>query len=229
MKSLSSLAAACAALLVAGTVLAQSTPSVPVSQNPGVLGQSYTDLKFGYEDYRHSGSDGYDLGLSGNVPVAKNLDVGFGYDYYRENNNPGPIPGTNYDAHYHQLSTNANYYLPMNGVKPFVGGGVGYQWARASVSSPFTSSRPLRFSDDEWVWSATAGVEVPVGTWALTPRVSYSDTMTSNSYGVWHYGAEAHHWFTPKVGGYADATFNDPKNNSGPESWTYTAGLRFRF
>jgi hypothetical protein len=231
MKSIPTFVVAVASVALAGTALAQTVPSsgVSVRENPGVLGRSYTDLHFGYENYNHSGGDAYNAGISGNAPVTKNLDVGLGYDYYWENNNPGPIAGTSYDAHYHQLATNANYYIPMNGVKPFIGAAIGYQWARADFSSPFSSSRPVRFSEDEWVWAGTAGVEIPMGTWAITPRISYSDTMSSNSYGAWHYGAEAHHWFTEKVGGYLDATFHDPRHGAGPESWTYTAGMRLRF
>ncbi len=234
MKSSSSIAFVVAALLCGGAAQAQSitapSPSNSVRNNPGVLGQSFTDLRFGYENVRHSDADAYDAGISGNVPVARGVDVGFGYDYYWENNSPGPIAGTHYDAHYHQLATNANFYMPLQGgVKPFVGAAIGYQWARADFSSPFTSSRPVRFQDNNWVWGASAGVEVPAGAWAFTPRISYSDTMTNNSYGTWHYGAEAHHWFTEKLGGYLDATFHDPQHGYGPESWTYTAGMRFRF
>lgn len=232
MKS-SSLLAATLILAAGGTAFAQQIvqPGTPPSaqDNVGVLGKSYSELRFGYENIRHSDGDAYNAGISGNAPVARGLDVGFGYDYYWQNNTPGPIAGTNYDAHYHQLATNATFYRSMNGVKPFVSGAVGYQWARADFSSPFTTSRPVRFAEDEWVWGASTGVEVPVGTWALTPRISYSDTMSSNSNSTWHYGAEAHHWFTEKVGGYFDATFHDPRHNYGPESWTYTAGLRVRF
>jgi hypothetical protein len=116
----------------------------------------------------------------------------------------------------------ATLFSPSGRVKPFLTGGIGYQWSRGDIQS-------LRTYDHEWVWTAGGGVEVPVGLLVLTPRVAYHDSMRSSGIGAWTYGAQAHRWFNEKVGGYLDATFHDPKSGGGAEWWTYTAGLRFRF
>jgi hypothetical protein len=77
------------------------------------------------------------------------------------------------------------------------------------------------------VWGLGFGFEVPMGALAITPRVTYTDTMEAGSDWAYHYGAEIHHWFNETAGFYADVTFNDPRVL--PASWSYFAGLRFRF
>jgi hypothetical protein len=229
-----------AALILAGLICAQTatygqaastytpptpSPATSLADNPGILGQSYADLHYSWVNFRGGDVDanGYIAGFSGNAPVARGLDVGLGYNYYRENNHRNPFNGSQFDVRYHQVATHATFFSPMRGMKPFVSGLLGYQWSRGDIQS-------FRTYDNEWVWGASAGAEIPLGRIALTPRVSYTDTMHANSVGTWHYGAEAHHWFTEKVGGYLDATFHEPRHNrAGPDAWTYTAGVRFRF
>ena len=230
MKTMHSFGFAASALLLAAAVHAQTTTSTStmvnpsIRDNPGVLGHSYADLNYSWVDYhRDAGidADGFIAGLKGNVPVARGFDVGLGYNYYRENNHRNPFTGTPYDYRFHEVAGNATIFSSTRGAKPFVDGMIGYQWSRGDIQS-------LRTYDHEWVWGASAGFEVPFGLLALTPRVSYTDTFRDNSIGAWHYGAELHHWFSEKVGGYLDATFHDPRRGS-VEWWTYTAGLRFRF
>lgn len=231
MKTIHTLTLAVAALLLAGTSQGQTTPmttgsALPsIRDNPGVLGHSYADLHYSWADFhRDSGldADGFIAGLSGNAPIARGIDLGLGYNYYRENNHRNPFTGSPYDTRYHQAATQATFYTQSAGLKPFVTGGVGYQWSRGDLQS-------LRVDDHQWVWSASGGAEIPLGAFALTPRVGYTDTMHRGSNGAWHYGAEAHHWFSEKTGAYLDATFHDPRRGRGPEWWTYTAGMRFRF
>jgi len=248
MKTMNNLALAFAALLLAGTSQGQTTPTntssttsspdtngsvmsrfnsnVSIRDNPGVLGHSYADLNYSWADYhRDSGldADGYIAGLKGNVPIARGFDFGLGYNYYRENNHRNPFTGTPYDARYHEANGQATIYTPMGRVKPFLSGGVGYQWSRGDIQR-------LRTYDHEWVWNAGAGFEALLGTVALTPRISFTDTIENRGgAGAWNYGAQAHHWFNEKVGGYLDATFHDPRKGGGVEWWTYTAGLRFKF
>jgi opacity protein-like surface antigen len=202
----------------------RSTTSI--RDNPGVLGHSFADLNYSWVDYhRDAGidADGYIAGLRSNVPVVPGLDIGLGYNYYRENNHRNPFTGTPYDARYHEGSARATLYTTMGPVKPFMGGGVGYQWSRGDIQT-------LRTFDHEWVWNATAGFEAILGYVALTPRVSFADTIENHGRaGLWSYGAQLHHWFNEQVGGYLDATFNDPRSGGGVEWWTYTAGLRLRF
>jgi hypothetical protein len=237
MKAKYQLAVGIAVLLLAGAGYSQTTSSTTnntgfftranpsIRDNPGVLGHTFADFNYSWVDYhRDAGidADGYIAGFAANTPVARGLDVGLGYNYYRENNHRNPFSGTPYDARYHGVGTSATFYAPMGGAKPFLTGGVGYQWSRGDIQS-------LRTFGHEWVWNAGAGIEIPMGFFSFTPRVTYADTMRNNSIGGWHYGAQVHHWFTEKVGGYFDATFHDPRNGGGAQSWTYTGGVRMRF
>ena len=104
-----------------------------------------------------------------------------------------------------------------------MGGGIGYQWSRGDIQR-------LRTFDHEWLWNATAGFEAILGYLAVTPRISYANTVEDHGgAGFWSYGAQLHHWFNEQMGGYLDATFHDPRADNGVEWWTYMAGLRLRF
>jgi hypothetical protein len=232
MKTMKLIAVASAALVTAAMCPGQTTTPDPtmtarpsIRDNPGTLGQSYADFNYSWIDlHRDAGpdADGFIAGLSANTPIGRGLDLGLGYNYSRLNNHRNPFTGTDFDARSHQLATAATFYAPMAGVQPFVTGGVGYQWTRGDIQS-------LRTNDHEWVWGGSAGFQMAYGRVALTPRVTYSDTMHRGSIGAWHYGGEAHTWFNEKWGGYFDATFHDPRRGGGGEYWTYTGGVRMRF
>lgn len=239
MKTTTTLALGLAVLLAAGGLHAQSTSSTTYAQptdtsaaagtsiydNPGVLGHGFADLNYSWVDFSEEDgldANGFIAGINGNVPVSRGLDVGLGYNYYRENNHRNPFTGTDFDARYHQVAGNATYFVPMSGMKPFVSGGVGYQWSRGDIQS-------LSVYDSKWLWGASGGVELAFGRFAVTPRVSYTDTMHSEKFGSWHYGAEVHHWFTDRFGGYVDATYHNPRGPERFHSWTYTAGIRMRY
>lgn len=230
MKTMKRFGLAVATLVVAVASQAQTTtllssPRPSIQDNPGTLGHTYTDLNFSWVDYhRDAGidADGYIAGFSANTPLLSGLDVGLGYNYYRENGHRNPFTDSPYDARYHGLATGATWYAPTGPMKPFLSGGVGYQWSRGDIQR-------LRTFDHEWTWSAGGGVQMAMGAFSLTPRVAYSNFWRSGAIGSWHYGAEAHHWFNEKVGGYLDATFHDPRRGGGAEWWRYTAGLRLRF
>lgn len=248
MKTYRSVALVGAVLLAATAALAQpaSTSTTPTTSTTGptsgsgytgpsgqggagLLGQNFTDIHLGYADYRHSGAESYNAGIRANQAFAPGLDLGLGYDYHWENNSPGPFPGTNYDAHYHKLDVGGTFYTPIAGVKPFLGVGIGYQWARTRFSGLFSGNSPVRFAGDEWIWKTKGGVEVPLGPVTLTPHFAYIDTLSSDSHGEWQFGAEANYWFTPRTAGYFDMTFHNPRSGGGPESWTYVVGARVRF
>jgi hypothetical protein len=232
MKTMPRIIAGGCALLLTAALQAQtmnnnySGSNLSIRDNPGVLGQNYADLHYGWIDYHRDhnlDADGFNAGLSGNAAVARGLDVGFGYDYFRENNHRNPFNGSAYDARTHQLATSATFFSPnARGVKPFVGGALGYEWSHGDFQR-------LTAYDDQWVWGVSGGAEIAVGAFAFTPRVTFSDTMLAGSPGAWHYGGEVHHWFNERFGGYVDATFHDPRHNSAPQAWTYTAGMRMRF
>lgn len=231
------LALALAGLVLAGTAYAQTaattTTAVPTStaagatrlDTPGVLGNSFVDFNYSWVDFHEDriDADGFIAGVSGNTPVAPGLDVGLGYSYFRENNHRNPFNNSSFDARSHLLATSATLYGQGPGLKPFVSAAVGYQWSRGDLQS-------FRTYDDQWVWGASVGAEFPLGRFALTPRISYSNTFDDGTDGgEWSYGGEAHHWFTERVGGYLDATFHEPRARFAPDYWTYTAGVRLRF
>lgn len=232
MKTMHRLAFGAAALLLTGASFAQSTsPAIVTSEasivdNPGLLGRSYLDFNYSWVDFNEDigRPRGFIAGLSANTAVSRGLDVGLGYSYFRENNHRNPFTGTDFDVRSHQLATAATFFgnYMGSGVKPFISGAIGYQWSRGDLQS-------FRIDDDDWAWGASAGAEVPLGRFALTPRISYSDDFHGNTKGMWSYGGELHHWFSEKMGGYADVTFHEPRETFAPDYWTYTAGLRFRF
>ncbi len=210
--------AAFATLGHAQTEVVPTTSPAATNDQPGILGQSYTDLNFSWEDVHRNSASGYNAGLSGNIPVAHGVDVGLGYDYFWMRGNAS--------AHSHLLNVDTNFFSAnFNGVKPFVGGTVGYQWAQSHYTGELF--HPFTASNDRWIWGATAGAEISAGSLVFTPRIGYTDTMDANTIGSYHYGLEAHHWFNETIGAYGDATYNDVRHNA--DSWTYTAGMRFRF
>lgn len=225
MKKLHTLAfaaATCFAALSYGQTSMTSSRGVSsIQNNPGILGHEYSDLSFGWTDFRNSPTEGYDAAFSANVPLAPSIDAGLGYNYYWEAKHRDPFSRTSMNDRHHALDAYAKYYVPMRGVKPFIGGGVGYEWHRGDIQR-------LRTYDHEWTWTAMGGVEIPVGAFAIIPQISYDDNMHGGSIGMWSYGAQVHHWFTEKIGGYVDATYMDPRG-PGAELWRYMAGMRFRF
>jgi hypothetical protein len=232
MKTLNKLALVCAALAAtlsfgqtAPNPTAYSPPAPSIGDNPGALGHSYFDFNYTWVDFDENNASprGYVAGLSANMPLHRGLDVGLGYNYLRENNHRNPFNNSPFDVRAHQVTTNATLWGTNVGVKPFVTGAVGYKWSQGDLQS-------FRTYDDTFVWAASAGAEIPLGTFALTPRVAYSDDFHSGHRdGIWHYGAQAHHWFSEKLGGYLDVAWHNPRERLAPENWTYTAGLRMRF
>jgi hypothetical protein len=231
MKTMNKLMLGCASLVATlsfaqttTTTTSYPTSTTSIADSPGVLGHSYGEFHYSWVDFNEDNASprGFIAGLKGNTPVAPGLDVGLGYDYFRENSHRNPFNNSSYDVRSHQLTGSATYFLRSAGFRPFATGGIGYKWSNGDIQS-------LRTYDDMWLWSVGAGAEIPVGTFAFTPRVTYSnDFHRGYNNAAWHYGAEAHHWFTERVGGFLDATKHDPEAHLA-DYWTYTAGVRMRF
>jgi len=232
MKTMNKLALVGATLLAtmsfgqtAPTTTTMGSSTMSIRDNPGVLGHSFADFNYSWYDFDEDNASprGYSAGLSGNVPIARGVDVGLGYNYFRENNHRNPFNNSPFDTRAHQVTTSATFFAPNAGVKPFATGAIGYKWSHGDLQS-------FRTYDNAWVWGAAVGAEIPFGTFALTPRIAYSDDFHSgHGDGIWHYGAQAHHWFTEQLGGYLDVAYHNPRERLAPESWTYTAGVRVRF
>jgi hypothetical protein len=188
-------------------------PSGPTLNDvPGLLGSSYTDVGVSWQDIKNDANDAYRGSIRANVPLAPGFDAGLGYNYWRRDD------AAKFRSHV--VAADGKFYFPTHNVKPFVGGLVGYEWARLDF-------QPGVVRDRNWVWGVNAGVELVVSRFVLTPQVAFTDTMENNSTGVYHYGIDAHHWFTERVGGYVGTTFNDYRRAA--DSWSYNAGVRLRF
>lgn len=196
-------------LLAAGTTWAQTTTS---STPTGLLGQRYGELSAGLHDVHNLSDNAYTVGASVNLPVAPFFDAGvsYNYDWIR-----GAFPG-----HANTGSTYLVAYKPMQGVKPFVGAALGWQWSRSGLFA----------GDAHGVWGATAGVEIPVGEITLTPRVSYADDFeaTNVSAQQWSWGIEANYWATARTAFFGSIGRSDVMH-SPVRSWDYQFGMRVKF
>ncbi|MGH7944989.1 MAG: porin [Opitutaceae bacterium] len=197
-------------LLSAGVSHAQTTPA----GGEGLLGHRYTELSFGLQDLKHVSDHGYSVGASANNPLIPGvLDAGASYSYSWIR---GPFRG-----HANTVGGYAIAYAPFNGVKPFVGAGLGYQWTSFSFGG----------SDDQALWGLTAGVEFPAGPRVtITPRINYADDFEAsrNSTQAWTYQVEANYWFNSKSAVFGSVGKSDVRR-SPIDSWNYEIGLRARF
>jgi hypothetical protein len=193
-------------LLAAVSVSKAQTPA-PV----GLLGTQYTELSFGLTDIKHFSDNGYDVGAAANTPlIPGKLDGGATYSYSWIR---GPFKG-----HANTIGGYSTAYTVLNGVKPFVGAGLGYQWTNFGVS------------DDQALWGGTAGVEIPAGAVTITPRVNYADDFKNSreSSQAWTFQVEANYWFNKTSAVFGSVGKTDLRRSS-LDSWNYVVGLRGRF
>jgi hypothetical protein len=198
-------------LLAAGAASHAQTTAASSTGN-GFLGQRFAEVNLGLQNLRNIHDHSYSTGASVNLPAVPSLlDVGATYDYSWVR---GPFRG-----HANTVGVYAVAYTPLQGAKPFFGAAVGYQW---------TSLRFLG-SDGEGLWGLTAGVEVPVGVWTFTPRVSFSDDIDTNTGAQDVTGAlEVSRWINTTTAVFGSLSHTDVRRSS-LDSWNYTVGLRLRF
>lgn len=200
----------CLALSLASVVAGRAQTPAPASA--GFLGEKYTAFGFGLDDRQHDSDHGYGFKASGNTPlVPGQLDAGGSYAY--------SWTGGGYRSHAHTLGAYTTAYAPMQGVKPFVGAGLGWRWTSAPAGG--TENRPL--------WDLTTGVEIPVGTVTLTPRITYQDDFkrTQKSRQAWLCAVEASYWMNPTSAVFGSIGKSDVRNSS-RDAWIYEIGLRSR-
>jgi hypothetical protein len=199
-------------VLVAGVSYAQTTP--PANTNgTGLLGHRYTELSVGLQDIKHFSDHGYSLGAAANNPVIPGvLDAGASYSY-------SWIRGA-FRGHANTIGAYTTAYTVLNGVKPFAGAGLGYQWNSFGHGGV----------DDQALWGLTAGVEIPAGAFTITPRISYADDFegSRNSSQAWTYQVEANYWFSATSAVFGSIGKTDVRR-SPIDSWNYEIGLRARF
>ena len=199
-------------LIAAAVSHAQTTPAG--TSGLGLLGNRYTELSVGLQDIKHLSDHGYSVGASANNPLIPGvLDAGGSYSYSWIR---GPFRG-----HANTVSGYTTAYAPFNGVKPFAGAALGYQW------SSFGSGG----SDDQALWGLTAGVEIPAGPGVtITPRINYADDFesTRNSSQAWTFQVEANYWFSASSAVFGSVGKTDVRRSTF-DSWNYEIGLRARF
>ena len=185
----------------------------PAASAMGLLGTQYTELSIGLDDIKHVSDHAYSAGVAANTPlIPGKLDGGASYSYSWIR---GPFSG-----HANTIGGYTTAYTVLNGVKPFVGAGLGYQWSSSTFGG----------SDDQTLWGATAGVEIPAGVVTITPRVIYADDFNNSreSSQQWSYQVEANYWFNAKSAVFGSIGKTDVRHTSF-DSWNYQIGLRARF
>ena len=191
-------------LLAASVSFAQTTAVNGTAL--GLLGNRYTELILGLQDINDVSEAGFIAGASANNPLVPGmLDAGASFTY-----NYVPDQG-----HANTFSGYAIAYAPFNGVKPFVGARLGYEW------NSFGSG------DEQGLWGFVAGVEIPARNVTITPRIAYSDGFET-SREVWTYQIEANHWFNEKTAVFGSIGRTDVRHSSF-DSWNYMVGMRARF
>ena len=203
--------------LLAGGGVGYAQNSTAVSPLPptsyGLLGQQYTEISFGVEDVNGVDAYGQTASVTANTPhVAEHVDAGASYAY-------SWTGGVN-TGHANTIGIYGRSYRPMKGVKPFLSAGLGWTWTNTTLGG----------SDNRGLWGGSFGLEIPLGKFAVTPRITYADDFegSSKSRQAWAWAVEANYWLSRGTGLFASVGYVDVCNSSN-ETWTYVLGLRGRF
>jgi hypothetical protein len=196
-------------LLAAGVSYAQTTTD---RAGNGLLGHRYTELSVGLQDITHLSDHGYSVGAGANDPLIPGvLDAGASYSY-------SWIRGA-FRGHANTIGAHSTAYTVLNGVKPFAGAALGYQWNSFGPGV-----------DDQALWGLTTGVEIPAGVVTLTPRISYADDFEGSraSSQAWTFQVETNYWYSATSAVFGSIGKTDVRR-SAFDSWNYEVGLRARF
>lgn len=215
-------------LFVAALAATASAQTVTTSST-GLLGQRYIEIGAGAIDPHNSSKEGFTGDIAVNLPVQPGFDVGLGYSYSRLNYPYSAVP---FEARSrdHTVYATATSYMEAQGMKPFAGVALGYQWAKQNLLYNLTPGGVTVVNDrnDEALWGLGVGVEIPVGRVTVTPAVTYQDGFKRGSTGGFTYGVDTNYWVTQKVGLFGAVNYSDP-SGGGIQSWTYKAGVRLKF
>jgi hypothetical protein len=176
----------------------------------GTLGQRYGELSFGVADLQHVSPNFYDLSFGGNLPLTRELDLGanFGHGWFG-----GHTPGTT-----NALGTGLTFHRPLSGpVQGFASAGLGYQWWNDG-------------GGDGGFWNAAVGVQIPVGSFTLTPRLVYTDDFRRPAHSSQQLAieTEANVWLSQYSAVFATIGYSDARH-SRVDAWTGRIGYRFGF
>lgn len=195
--------------IIAATGASQAQTATTGAAPVGVLGQRYAEVSFEMQEIDFVSPNLYSANLSANLPVTSSLDLTGSYSY-------GRIRG-NVRGHSNTVGAIATAYTALNGVKPFASAGLGYQWTRFAG-----------FDDDAGFWGVAVGVEIPVGAFAITPRIAYVDDFESGSSEQITYEVEGNYWFSSSSALFAKVGKTDVRD-SRVDTWNYEVGFRVKF
>jgi len=176
----------------------------------GLLGQEYTEFSAGMRDVSGRSDHGYDLGLSGNIGVASNLDLGGGFSH---NWIRGRTPG-----HGNAASVSVTTYAEVKTVKPFATLALGYEWTHVNGRSDRTGR-----------WGGAVGAEIRAGEISFTPRVVFLDGFRSTARGARQvtHEIEGNYWLSSRRAFFAGAGYTDV-HQSRFDFWHLRLGLRLK-
>jgi hypothetical protein len=171
------IAAAAAALCFGANrpVAAQTMATVPSDMAPGLIGETYTGVEFGYTHRTDGPPDVmHRYGAIVSQPINDELnhtDAAVRYNYTRSSAN-GIL------GQAHEFAASLLHYVPVGGVKPFIEGQLGFAWTRGATDG------------NSVMYAGTAGVEMLMSPRvALTPFAQFK-SMPRLHDDVWNYGAK---------------------------------------
>lgn len=207
MKSTTILALA---VLTVGTLKAQTSASAPPPV--GVLGQQYAELNFGFDDIKHTDHDANSFSLTGNRAIMPNVDGRLTYSYAWLDHAP--------HVHDNTLAASAVTFMKLDSMRPFAAATLGWSW----------DSLPFGASDDYGIWGLAVGAEIPLGNFAITPRIDYNDDFESSARSgqEFSYGVEGNYWLNRSTAVYARVAWVDVRQ-SDFDRWSYNLGVRLKF
>jgi len=206
MIKIATLAVGLAASVSLGLAQAAAPGGVPT----GLLGQEYTEFSVGSRDVSGRSTNGYDLGLSGNIGVASNLDLGGGFSHSWIR---GRTPG-----HSNAASISVTTHATVKTVKPFAALALGYEWTHVNGRSDRTGR-----------WGGAVGAEIRAGEISFTPRVVILDGFRGTVRGSRQatHEVDGNYWFNPRRAFFACAGYTDV-HQSRFDFWHLRLGLRLK-
>lgn len=211
--------------LVALSLVSLASSGLAQSSGEGLLGQRYATVSVGGLKTEGFADHKYFSSLSANLPVARHVDVGFGYGYSRTDYAlfSGALSAR---SHEHTLALDVTAYCDAGRVRPFASLGLGYFWLSQKFEFSGVYLDTLRNNDG--LWSGDVGIEIPFGRFVITPRLAYEDAWETNLSGAFSAGTAVHYWLSRSVGLFATVRYWNPRNTS-DSAWQYGFGSRLRF
>jgi opacity protein-like surface antigen len=173
-----------AAPVFAGDDSAAPAPApTPVAIGHGLLGQTYLNLGYTYNDFVDTSVNASTYSLALNQGVREGLDTLLEYSYLQSGNTG--LGRINQQI----IDVGARAFTNVNGFKPYAEAGLGGLWIKTPVLS----------HQQSFLWFLGVGVEFQATSdLSVTPfaRLSYANSVTEPK--QWDYGVRANYWLNDK-------------------------------